>query len=672
MGEFAHFRSEPEALRDKGLTRLKLKMAAEELELRYGFTPVLCGSALDCREPSDYDLRVVVPNHHFDSEPAGAWVREAAERTLAQRRLYRIPLDVRIFPVRIWYRSHSWRLDLEDSPCESDPPSAAADDNEDMVGEAKRLIERSKDDPKFHVLMGDLLFMRGDKHTALQAFLRAVEIDPGFAGAWLNMGNVFYDWGEFRKAAIYYRRALALDPLYDKAYVNLANALAQLGFHSPALTFYDKALEMRPDLAQGHHNRGNCLTALKRYAEAEDALWRALELDSSDARIVNTLGNLRASQGEDYAAASAYKTALAMMPDYAPLHTNLANVYVNIGRATEAIVHYERGLVLEPHNPGVRYNLALAYLRQGQYRLGWKAYESRWEFRELATKKRDFTEPQWKGEALNGRRILIHAEQGLGDTIQFCRYIPLVARLDAVVYFEVQHRLQRLMANLDGVRLVCTRGMTLPEFDLHCPLMSMPAIFKTEVETVPCPIPYLRAWQWEVEEVWRCWPETSGRIRVGISWAGNPRYKKDRDRSFSLSEFAPLADLESLRLFSLQAGPAAAQIAKYPHIPVIDASSRARDFAETAALISTLDLVIASDSSPMHLAAAMGKEVWLLLSYIPDWRWMDFGKRTHWYPNVRIFRQSSPGDWPEVFARVRAALRDKLAARAAEVVECES
>ena len=452
------------------------------------------------------------------------------------------------------------------------------------------------------------MFMRGDKTTALQAFIRAVQLDPMLPSGWLNIGNVYYDFGEFRRAAVYFRRAIEIKPDYAKAYTNMANTmLVMLGVHRSAIPFYEREIELDPDLAPSHHNKANCLTYLKQFGAAEIALNRALELVPGDEKILNTLGNLRTSQGLEYAAGAAYRLAIRVAPRYAPLYTNLANIYMNLGRPNEAIINYERGLVIESRNPGVRYNLALAYLRAGNYRLGWRAYESRWKFHELSTKQRDFTQPQWKGEALDGKRILIHAEQGMGDTFQFCRYVPFVARRGAVVYLEVQHGLQRIMASLDGVKLVCTRGLKLPEFDVHCPLMSMPAIFKTEVATVPHNILlYLRPWEWEVKQAREQWQQPG--FRVGINWAGNPKYKKDKERSFSLREFTPLM-MDGVTMFSLQKGPAALQIDKYrDEITVVDASSKAKDFAESAALIVTMDLIITSDSSvAAHLSAAMGK-----------------------------------------------------------------
>jgi tetratricopeptide (TPR) repeat protein len=648
----------PEHLRQRQDLRLRLSLCANDLRLRYGSQVWLTGSGLKMEEPPDWDVRVIVDNDVFDVHDHHYWGMESVMRSTSFSRTLKLTFDVRIYPSRLWYIGEALRLTAYEGELHGIVQNVSKSTEEELEAN-RQLIAKHKDNPEFHVLLGALIYMRGDKVTALQAFMRAVQLDPKCAPAWLNLGNVFYDAGEYRKAAVYFQRAMALKPDYPKAFVNLANTLVHLRAHASAIPFYDRAIELEPTLAAAYHNKANCLIHLKKFELAETAMETALGLEPWDDKILNTLGNLRTSQGDDYAAGAAYSLALAVAPRYAMLYTNLGNIFSNMGRSKEAIVNYERGLVIEPKNPGVRYNLALAYLRSGNYRLGWKAYEGRFGFKELDVKPRKFTQPEWKGEDITGKRILICAEQGVGDGFQFCRYLSLVARLGGIVYFETQHRSQRVMATVDGVRLVLTRGLALPEFDLHCALMSLPAIFKTDIHTVPMNIPYIRAWAWEVEEQRKRFPQPG--FRIGVFWAGNPRYKKDADRSFSLSEFAPLASIDGVTLFSLQFGPAVAQIEKYQDvIHVIDASSKARDFAETAALIETLDLVICSDSSPAHLAAAMGKPVWLLLSYLPDWRWMDVGTTTPWYPKMRLFRQTSRGDWAGVFVRVRAALADKL------------
>ena len=636
-----------------------MMLCAEEMRIRYGGRIWLCGSGLTCSDPRDWDVRVILDDKIFDAREHLYWSTEAALRTREQSKLNLLNFDIRIYPQRLWYEVSAIRLD-EYAPRLATHQVVPELETAESIEQAKATIAKHKDEPEFHILIGSIMFMRGDKATALQAFVRAIQLDPKIPGGWLNIGNIYYDYGEFRRAAIYYRRAIALKPDYAKAYINMANTLTQLGVHAAAIPFYERAIKLEPGLAPAFHNKANCLTHMKQFDLAEQALNRALEIEPGDEKTLNTFGNLRSNQGLEYASGAAYRLAIATNPRYAPLYTNLANIYMNLGRAQEAVVNYERGLVLEPKNPGVRYNLALAYLREGNYRLGWRAYESRWKFHDLSTKPRDFKQPQWAGEDITGKRILVWCEQGTGDSFQFCRYVPFVARRGGIVYFEVQHRLQRIMATVEGVSMICTRGLPLPDFDLHVPLMSLPAIFKTEVNTVPLNIPYVSAWKWEVVNVRKRWQQTG--FRIGLSWAGNPKYKRDLVRSFSLREFAPLASIPGVTLFSLQFGPAARQIEKYADVvQVVDASSTAKSFADTAALVDTLDLVICSDSSPAHLAAAMGKRVWLLLAYLPDWRWMAEGETTPWYPNMRLFRQTSPGDWAGVMRDVKAALEERLA-----------
>jgi hypothetical protein len=318
---------------------------------------------------------------------------------------------------------------------------------------------------------------------------------------------------------------------------------------------------------------------------------------------------------------------------------------------------YRRGLALDPASPGGRYNLALALLREGSFREGWLLHESRWDFRELKLRRRYFPQPQWKGESLTGKTILLHAEQGLGDTLQFVRYLPLVAALGGRVVLEVQPRLFRLLQSMEGAERVLARGESLPGFDCHCPLMSLPLLFDTTPETIPAATPYLQPDASAVAAAWQLHPRHGEQLRVGLCWAGNPQYKSDEQRSTSLEHLLPLAHASGATFFSLQFGPAAAQIESVrPRFPLIDACSHHKDFAETAAFAATLDLVLSVDTSVAHLAGAMGLPVWVLLPHLADWRWMEGRDDSPWYPTARLFRQSSPGGWQSLAERVRDEL----------------
>jgi len=328
---------------------------------------------------------------------------------------------------------------------------------------------------------------------------------------------------------------------------------------------------------------------------------------------------------------------------------------------------HETAVESDPQSAGARYNLALTRLRLGDWQRGWPEYEARWRFREVHRGPRIFKQPRWQGEPLDGRRVLLHAEQGLGDTIQFCRYATLVAARGGVVILQVQAAVERLMRSLPVVRcglaetaLLGVRRGGPPEFDLECPLMSLPAVFATTVDTVPWPGAYLGADPELVFAKRMQFPSIQpahASLRVGLAWAGNPRYKADRQRSMQLAQLLPLLRMRGITWISLQKGPAAQQLAALPDdVFVWDGSSRDRDLAETAALVATLDLVITTDTCVAHLAGAMAKPVWILLPYLADWRWMQQTETTPWYPTARLLRQRTSGDWAEVVQRVIACL----------------
>jgi tetratricopeptide (TPR) repeat protein len=343
--------------------------------------------------------------------------------------------------------------------------------------------------------------------------------------------------------------------------------------------------------------------------------------------------------------------------------SNRGNSLLELGRMKEALRAHQTAVERDPTHPGAQYNLALTQLRLGEWERGWPAYEARWRFREVHRSPRVFRQPRWQGEPLEGRRVLLHAEQGLGDTIQFCRYATLVAARGGTAILQVQAPVERLMRSLPAARAgqveIALLGAKPPEFDLECPLMSLPAVFKTTMETVPWPGAYLGAdpelTAERLVQFPRLWFKDSpcAQHRVGLAWAGNPRYKADRQRSMELKTLLPLLRTPGINWISLQKGEAAEQLAGLPGgVFVLDGSSADKDLAETAALVATLDLVITTDTCIAHLAGAMAKPVWILLPHLSDWRWMQEIETTPWYPTARLFRQRSPGDWAGVVDRV--------------------
>jgi hypothetical protein len=386
----------------------------------------------------------------------------------------------------------------------------------------------------------------------------------------------------------------------------------------------------------------------------------AREPDNSEA--VNMHGILLHQEGRFVEAVAVFEQAEALGHHAAA--SNRGNSLLDLGRMDEALRAQELAVELDPVSPGALYNLSLTRLRLGDWRQGWPNYEARWRFHEVHRSPKAFAQPRWQGEALDGRRILLHAEQGLGDTIQFCRYASMVTARGGRVILQVQEPALRLMQSLAAVRAglaeTALLGDTPPEFDLVCPLLSLPAVFGTTVETVPWPGAYLGADPELVLEKRMEFPDIrsgSRSLRVGLAWAGNPRYKADRSRSTRLETLLPLLRTPGITWISLQKGSAAEQLADLPgNVFVWDGSSRDRDLAETAALVATLDLVITTDTCIAHLAGAMGKPVWILLPHLSDWRWMQRIETTPWYPTARLFRQREPGDWAGVIKRVSGEL----------------
>ena len=506
--------------------------------------------------------------------------------------------------------------------------------------------------PEFHFGLGYALNRLGDRRKARTAFTTALKLRPGFAEAHLNLGNLYYDRGLYPAAAAHYQSALRVRPNYVKACINLGNALSKLNRIPEAIACYRRALALQPDSATAQHGLGNALAENKDWAAARECFLQTLALDPVSAEAHNSLGNLHYSQREMHAAVQHYQRALEIDSSYARAFINLGNALLALGKHGEARSLYQRGLALDAALPGALYNLALAQLRNGEFVEGWRNYESRWSFEDLHLRRRNFRAPQWRGEPLDGKTILLHAEQGLGDTIQFARYVPQVAARGAHVILEAQPPLVRLLKQLPGVEQVIPHGANLPAFDCHCPLMSLPLVFGTTAETIPTPEGYLHAGAKQV-------PAADSPLRIGIVWNGNPRHKGDANRSMPLEALMPLAEVPGLTLISLQKGSGIEQLAPLKDsLPLEDAASFHADMYETAELMATLDLVITVDTSIAHLAGAMAKPVWILLPWVADWRWMENRSTSPWYVSARLFRQTSAGDWNSVVSQIVAALRN--------------
>jgi tetratricopeptide (TPR) repeat protein len=494
---------------------------------------------------------------------------------------------------------------------------------------------------------------------AARRYRRALVLRPAFAAAWLNLGCLLRDEGQdiFAQAAL--ERAVELCPTLVAAWINLAILERESNRMEKAEAHLRRALMINPQQVETHVAWAQLCAARGDTAGAWGWLRWALARDEKNDEAVNMMGILLHSDKRFAEAVAAFEDAEALGSAHAA--SNRGNSLLELGRMPEALAAHHSATGRVPQNAGARYNLALTQLRLGDWRAGWRNYESRWRFHEVHRQPRRFDQPRWHGEGLRGQRVLLHAEQGLGDTIQFCRYAALIAARGGVPVLQVQPAAERLVRSLAAVRAghaeVTQLGIDPPPFDLECPLMSLPAVFGTTVETVPWCGPYLAADPDEITRKNGC-GHNGASLRAGIAWAGNPRYKADAQRSMHLTTLLPLLRTPGVTWFSLQKGPAAEQIAALsPDDYVVDGSSRDVDLAETAALVATLDVVISTDTCIAHLAGAMGKSVWILLPHLSDWRWMQDTETTPWYPTARLFRQSTPGDWAAVLARASAQLR---------------
>jgi tetratricopeptide (TPR) repeat protein len=438
---------------------------------------------------------------------------------------------------------------------------------------------------------------------------------------------------------------------------NLGVVLKDQGKVDDAITAYRHAISLKPDYAEAHSNLGYALWEKGELDEAVAACLRAIRFNPNLAEAHSNLGIALRSQGKLDEAIAACRQAIRINPGFADAHTNLGVALRDQGKPDEAIAACRQAIRIKPDFADAHWDEALLSLLTGDFERGWTKSEWRWKSVSSGLSRRNFTQPLWLGEEpIDRKTILLHSEQGLGDTIQFCRYVPLVAARGARVILEVQEPLRLLMSGLAGVSQCVSKGEALPHFDLHCPLLSLPLAFKTRLETIPSTIPYLRSPANGVD--WEAQLRPRDRPRVGLVWSGNPHHRDDRKRSIELTALLPLLDVEAT-FVSLQKDLRAGDEAVLNKCTdIVNLGPSLATFSHSAALISHLDLVISVDTSVAHLAGALGRPVWVLLPFVPDWRWLINREDSPWYPTARLFRQTQACEWQDVVQRVRAALSD--------------
>jgi Flp pilus assembly protein TadD len=502
-------------------------------------------------------------------------------------------------------------------------------------------------------------------HTGSSAGEPPFEIDADLCHA---VAVDLQNSGRSAEAETFYRAALALAPERPDSWSNLGLAVLHDGRAAEAVECERQALRIDPDNVEALNNLGIALHALNALSEAENHFRGALRLDPEHANATLNLGVIRQSLGHLEEAETLYRRARALGADEPRVCNNLALALAELGHLDAAETVCRDALVATPNYADAAVNLGMILLMQFRLEEGWRWYEARWRVPPLLSMAQLPAETRWTGaEPIAGKTILLLGEQGFGDVLQFCRYAPRVAGLGARVVLAVPATLSRLLGSLAGVAQVVSQDDALPAFDVHCPLMSLPMAFATTLENIPDRVPYLAA-DADAIATWHSIIPTPGvqvtgtsGLRIGLVWAGASRPQQphaaaiDRRRSMLLAQMAPLGALQGHVFVSLQLGPPAGQIETAP-FPLIDVASRLNDFADTADLVAALDLIITVDTAVAHLAGALGKPVWLLSRHDACWRWGRDRDDSPWYPTMRLFRQTVPGDWAGVMQRVAAAL----------------
>jgi tetratricopeptide (TPR) repeat protein len=521
--------------------------------------------------------------------------------------------------------------------------------SDEALAAQRAAILRAPADPGARLALGALLRRRGRPEEAVPVLRAAVALAPGLAPAHHELGRALRGLGRMTEAEAAFRAALVLEPGNAIAANDLGSLLSQQGRAAEAVPLYQAAVASDPRFAGGFSNLCAALAALGRIEEAVEAGGAAVRLRPDDADAQANFGAALAQIGLYGEALAACRAAIEAQPGHANAHANLGLALRGLERSDEAIAALREALRLDAGHFNARIGLAMTLLAVGRLAEGFEEYEHRLPPRSAGLPS---SPPRWRGEALAGRTILIHAEQGLGDTIQFVRYLPEVARRGGRVLLAAPPQCARLLAGLPGPDALLRPGEARPPAHVQCALLSLPHVLGTTLESIPAPIPYLRP-DAEALDRWRARLARLPGLRVGLAWAGNPNHQNDHNRSIAPSRLARFWEVPGVSWVSLQVGARAGALRNHaPDGVVLDLTPGLTDLAETAAAMAHLDLVVTVDTAVAHLAGALGRPVWTMLPILPDWRWLLRREDTPWYPTMRLFRQARAGEWEEVIARV--------------------
>jgi tetratricopeptide (TPR) repeat protein len=565
--------------------------------------------------------------------------------------------------------------------------------DEALISYDKAILFRS-DYSKAYNSRGNILKIQNCFNESLISYSKAIQLNPTFVEAFINRGNVLQELGRIDEALVNFDQAIQIADSDEVAYYNRGNVLRILGRLDEALLSYNKALSLKPNFTQAYINRGNLLQEMQRFYEAILSYDHAIRINPNSSNAYTNRGNALKELNLLEESIASHKKAIVFKPDSAEAYYNLATVLQKNNRLDEALIYYDKaisiksnyaeaynnsGIVLQENNsldeallyydnalrsksdfPEANFNLAILKLLTGNFKDGWRGYEWRWEKENLSnhnTTIRDFLKPLWLGiESIKDKTIFLHAEQGLGDTIQFCRYAPLVNQLGAKVILEVQRPLIKLLNNIVGVSQIIAFGDDLPDFDYHCPLLSLPLAFNTEIHSIP---PVTKFYSGDIEKVTK-WQAQLGRQikpRVGIVWSGSPDHKNDHNRSIELFKILPHIPkhIEFICLQKEIRDLDKELLAEHSEIKYF--GNAIEDFTDTATLCEMMDLVITVDTSVAHLSGLLGKQTWLLIPFNPDWRWLLNREDSPWYPSIKLYRQQKTGEWDSVLGKINDDLR---------------
>ena len=506
---------------------------------------------------------------------------------------------------------------------------------------------------------GIALQNKGKLNEARTIFEKIITIDLNHFDALHLLGVIFAQTQSFQLADEFLSKALTINPNHSACSNNRGNVLKELKRFEEALSSYDKAINIKADNAEAYFNRGLVLQELKRFEEALSSYDKAISIKADYANAYLNRGLVLQELKRFEEALSSFDKAISIKADYAEAYSNRGLVLQELKRFEEALSSFDKAISVKADYANAYWNSSLCYLLSGNLIKGWQRYEWRWrkEGGGMSASMRNFPQPLWLGgESLKDKTILIYFEQGFGDTIQFCRYVPLVAALGAKVIFEVQPQLLKLLSNLEGVNQIIARGDPLPHFDYQCPLMSLPLAFKTELGTIPA-LPQKVESDKDKVIAWGKKLGEKKKLRVGIVWSGSTAHKNDHNRSLPLSEL--IAHLPSdYDYVSLQKEICDAdKVLLTEYHKIRQYSNDLKDFTDTAALIELMDVVISVDTSVAHLSATLGKSTWIMLPFSPDWRWLLDIEDSPWYSSVKLYRQEKINDWHDVLEKIKSDLK---------------